>query len=440
MGVFVRGRSGRFVLLATALGLAIALAIAFPPTNASGQAPATVEHDAGVLLLSTGAAAGDNWVRYYADPTSPLDVDSYDVHQTISVSRRCEVTTDGSLLAIAEEGGTRGIGIVSNGYGVRTKNNCSTGGGRIGAGQSLTFSLGSSFDASHEVNLAEVDVEAKFNADLGYSYSLDGEGGSGTAPLPNTSDNGPDAGVGDNNIAVIEPATNFTAITFMPAGSSSGEVAIEGGGDGVVPGGTLRTALGVNQTLFDLVTVKSFDAGDLDCGDVEGPTVTPDDNGPAEEISLGRGENLDKEDEEVECVEVAYTFRIEDDSVLFDADLVSDVQENANFLVRIDWEPGDPTIDPFNTPHREINYFPNVNANDYEQVSACLSLVSEGDVIDPDPDPDDVYEHPEGPLDSGKFDGEIVPWCLAGERLVLLESGEWQQIQWYDGAGDPRWK
>jgi hypothetical protein len=33
-----------------------------------------------------------------------------------------------------------------------------------------------------------------------------------------------------------------------------------------------------------------------------------------------------------------------------------------------------------------------------------------------------------------------VPWCLAGEKLVLLETGEWQQIQWYDGAGDPRWR
>ena len=437
MGVLTRGRSGRLVLLATALGMVVALAILIPSSGASGQGPTTIENDAGVILVSTGPEAGDNWIRYYAEPTAPLDVDAYDSHQAISVSRRCEVTTDGSLLSIAATGGTGVVGLVSNGYGVKTKNNCSTNQGRIEAGQSLTFGLGSSFDASHEINLVEVDVEGKFNADLGYSYSLDGEGGSGTVSLPNTSDNGPDAGTGDNNIAAIEPATNFTTITFMPAGSSSAEVAIEGGGDGIVPGGTLRTALGVNQTLFDLVTVKSFDAGDLDCGDVEGPTVTPDENGPAEEISLGRGENL-KEDA---CVEVAYTFRIEGDSVLFDADLASDDQENANFLLRIDWDPADPAIDPFNTPHREINYFPSVDANDYDPVSACLSLIDEGTVIDPDPDPDDVYEHPIGPVGSPpKFDGEIVPWCLAGEKLVLLESGQWQQIQWYDGAGDPRWR
>jgi hypothetical protein len=433
MGVLGRGHSGRIVLLATALGLAVALAIVFPPTDASGQAPATVEEDAGVILVSTGPATSDNWIRYYAEPAAPLDVDAYDAHQAVSVSRRCEVTTDGSLLSIAESGGTRGIGLVSNGYGVRTKNNCSTDQGRIEAGQTLTFSLGGFFDATHEINLAEVDVEGKFNADLGYSYSLDGEGGSGTVSLPNTSDNGPDAGTGDNNIAEIEPATNFTTITFMPAGSSSAEVAIEGGGDGVVPGGTLRTALGVNQTLFELVTVKSFDAGDLDCNETVGPTA-PEEEGPAEDISLGRGENL-KDDL---CVEVAYTFRIEDDSVLFDADLTSDDQENANFLVQIDWEPGDPTIDPFNTPHREINYFPDVN-NDYVGVSACLSLLDEGSDEDPEPDPDDVYEHPIGPV-GHPLEGEIIPWCLAGERLVLLESGDWQQIQWYDGAGDPRWR
>ena len=436
MGELTRGRSGRFVLLAMVLGLVVALAIIVPPGDASGQSPSIIEDDAGVILVSTGPAASDNWIRYYAEPTSPLDVSAYDAHQAINVSRRCEVTTDGSLLALSEGGGTRGIGWVSNGYGVKTKNNCATAEGRMEAGQSLTFALGSFFDDSFQINLAEVDVEGKFNADLGYSYSLDGQGGSVTVSLPNTSDNGPDSGPGDNNIALIEPPTNFDTVTFMPAGSASAAISIEGGGDGNVAGGTLRTDLQVNQSLFDLVTVRSFDAGDLFCGDVEGPTVMPDENGPAEEITLGRGENLKGDD----CVEVAYTSRIEGDSVLFDADLASDVQENANFLIRIDWDPADPTVDPFDTPHREINYFPNVDANDYDPVSACLSLVSEGTIIDPDPDPDDVYEHPMGPLDSGKFAGEIVPWCLAGEKLVLLETGEWQQIQWYDGAGDPRWR
>lgn len=428
MGELTRGRSGRFVLLAMVLGLVVALAIIVPPGDASGQSPSIIEDDAGVILVSTGPAASDNWIRYYAEPTSPLDVSAYDAHQAINVSRRCEVTTDGSLLALSEGGGTRGIGWVSNGYGVKTKNNCATAEGRMEAGQSLTFALGSFFDDSFQINLAEVDVEGKFNADLGYSYSLDGQGGSVTVSLPNTSDNGPDSGPGDNNIALIEPPTNFDTVTFMPAGSESAAIAIEGGGDGIVAGGTLRGDLGVNQTLFDLVTVETWD-GELNCGDVVVETRDPEQEGPADEISLGRGLNLKSS----ECGLVPYTFQIEADAVLFDTNVEG--EDGANFLVRIDWDPADPEIDPFNTPHREIDFTVN-GVEDYVPVVKCVSLLVEGPDMNPDPDPNDVYEHPT----VGEGDDAIVPWCLAGEKLVLLETGEWQQIQWYDGAGDPRWR
>ena len=73
---------------------------------------------------------------------------------------------------------------------------------------------------------------------------------------------------------------------------------------------------------------------------------------------------------------------------------------------------------------------------DYVPVVKCVSLLVEGPDMNPDPDPNDEYEHPT----VGEGDDAIVPWCLAGEKLVLLETGEWQQIQWYDGAGDPRWR
>jgi hypothetical protein len=457
MRVLTRGRSGRFVLIATLLGMVVALAIVLPSGDATGQVPAKAEVDAGVILMSTGPEAGDNWVRYYAEPTAPLDVDAYDAHQAIDISRRCNVSTDDSLLAISQGGGEHGIGLVSNGYGVKTNDRCTPSQGRIKVGKTLTFALGSLFsedEASYEINRVEVDVESKYGADLGFSYSLDGDAGFGTVELSNSSRRNHDQGLADNNIASIEPESNFIEITFTPEGplglggfldessdefrsySRLGQVAIEGGGDGTIPGGTLRTAFGVNQSLFDLVMINEFEAQDLDCGDVVGPT-SESEGGVAAAITLGRGANL-KEDP---CTEVAYTFRIEADSVFLDADLASLDQENANMLVRIDWNSADPAIDPFNTPHREVNYFPNVDADDFDPVPACVRLLDEGTVIDPDPDPDDVYEHPIGPVgDPAKFDGEIVPWCLAGEKLVLLASGEWQQVQWYDGAGDPRWR
>ena len=433
MGVLTRGRRGRLVLLATVLGLVAALAVILPTPDASGQAPVTIEDDAGVILVSTGPGSGDNWIRYYADPVAPLNVDAYDVQQTINVSNKCGVTNPvGSLLAISETGGTGGIGLISNGYGVKTKNNCSTSQGRIGFGQSLTFELGSFFAHDIEMVLGEVDVEGKFGADLGYTAVGDNVH-TATVDLPNTSDNGPDAGGGDNNIAVLDPQMNFRSITFEAVGENKAEVAIEGGGDAILAGepDSERTALGVNQSLFKLVSVREFDAGDLFCGDTVPATQTNED-GPAEDISLGRGQNLKGDP----CVEVAYTFRIESDSVLFDVDLESDEQENANLLVRVDWEPVADSGFPFETPHRQINYFPDDPDSDFEPVVACESLEYDGDIADPLPHPEDVYEHP----DDARFEGGVAPWCLAGEQLVLDESGQWQQIQWYDGAGDPRWR
>jgi hypothetical protein len=88
MRVLTRGRSGRFVLIATLLGMVVALAIVLPPGDATGQVPAKAEVDAGLILMSTGPEAGDNWVRYYAEPIAPLDVDAYDAHQAIDISRR----------------------------------------------------------------------------------------------------------------------------------------------------------------------------------------------------------------------------------------------------------------------------------------------------------------------------------------------------------------
>jgi hypothetical protein len=398
--------------------------------------------------VSAGPGSGDNWIRYYEDPQAPLNVDAFDAEQIIDVSKQCGVTTDGSLLAIsaADDVGSRDVGLVSNGYGVKTKNNCSSAQGRVGLGQSITFELGSSFAENIEMVLGEVDVEGKFGADLGYAATLGEEVFSGTVELPNTTDNGPDSGGNDNNIVVIAPEMNFRSITFEAAGDDKAEVAVEGGGDAILAGeaDSLRTALGVNQSLFELVSLREFDAGDLDCGDVVGPTA-PDEEGPAERIILGRGDNLKSDP----CNQVAYTFRIETESVLFDANIED--QENANFLIRIDWDPDIVAVDPANPPDRQINYFPFVDPDDYEDTLACLALLDEGsaedgDIISEDPDPDDVYLHPTGPTPSGKFDGEIVPWCVAGEKLVLLEAevlgqpGKWQQVQWYDGAGDPRWR
>jgi len=266
-----RGRRGRFLTMATVLGMLAALLVTLPTVNAEADGPVTVETDAGVILLSTGPNDNDNWIRYYEDPQVPGSGESFDgvnptptAHQVIDVSRKCNVTTNGLVLTISNSGGTRGtgIGMVSNGLGTRTKNNCSTQQGRINASHSLTFALGAYFDTTPDISidLFEVDIEGKFGADLFWTTDASE---TGTVDLENSSDNGPDSGVGDNDIAVADPNDPFRSITFSPSG---GEVAIEGGGDGAITGGAERTAFEVNQTLLKLVSSKTFD-GEITCQD-----------------------------------------------------------------------------------------------------------------------------------------------------------------------------
>ncbi len=416
-----RRQFGRFGLIAAAAALLASIIVLAPATDAADEF--VVTKDAGVILVSTGPDSGDNWIRYYEDPSAPLDVNAWDQQQDIAVNR-CQVSTTPALLAIEPSPAAEGLGLVSNGFGVRTKNNCATGNGQIDTAQSLTFSLGSFFGSTYAIDRIEVDVEGKQNAQL--HYTLNNDAGSGTKAINPASDNGADAGVGDNAPAVITGDGPFTSITFSPTGNSKALISIEGGGDGSLPGESesIRSDLDVNQTVFRVVTTRAFD-GEFLCGESRGPTST-DEDGPALDGLVQRGDNLKDDD----CSRIPYTFQIQDDSVYFD---YLDGGEGARFLVRIDWDPADPIVDPLNPPDRLINYAPDVDPGAYVVGMACASLVFDSDLSDPTPKIDDEYEHPD-------VGGEVVPWCIAGEQLTLTSSGEWQQIQWWDGTGDPRWR
>jgi hypothetical protein len=424
-----RRQFGRFGLIAAAAALLVSIIVLAPATDAADDL--VIMEDAGVILVSTGPDSGSNWIRYYADPSTPFDVSAWDEHQDIVVDR-CGVSTTPSLLHIEPSPNVKGLGLVSNGLGVRTKNNCATGNGQVDVTQSLTFSLGSFFGATYAIDRVEVDVEGKQNAQL--SYTLNNDAGSGTKTINPASDNGADAGVGDNAIVVIDGDKTtentrkpFTSITFSPTGNSKALISIEGGGDGNLPGedGSIRSDLDVNQTVFRVVTTRTFD-GEFLCGESRGPT-SADEDGPALDGLVERGDNLKVDD----CERIPYTFQIQDDSVYFD--YLDDGEQGARFLVRIDWDPADPIVDPLDPPDRLINYAPDVDPGAYVVGLACSSLVFDSDPSDPTPKIDDEYEHP-------VVGGEVVPWCIAGEQLTLTSSGEWQQIQWWDGIGDPRWR
>ena len=113
-----------------------------------------------------------------------------------------------------------------------------------------------------------------------------------------------------------------------------------------------------------------------------------------------------------------YTFQIQSDSVYFD---YLDGGEGAQFIVRIDWDPSDPIVNPIAPPVRQIDSTDDGDEN-YVDGVACVSVE-----IDP-VSGETVYTHPPG-----------VPWCLIDHDIELTPDG-WQQIQWWHGQGDPRWK
>jgi hypothetical protein len=427
MAADVRHRIGRFGTVIVAASVLMAVLAFMPATDAAGGV--TITEDAGVILLSTGPDPADNWVRYFAAPASPLDVTDFDAEQAIDV-RRCKATAGDSLLEITPSPATADLGLVTNGFGARTKDNCATGNGQINVDQDLTITLGSSFGSRYALASVEVDIEGKQNASL--AYALGDNAGSGTRSLNAASDNGADAGTSDNTIVVLTGDDDgrggtklFDSVTLAPTGNGKALISVEGGGDGQLqgPSDSVRGDLEVNQTLFTVVATRSFD-GDLDCGDTVGPTSISA-TGPALTGEVVRGSNTKAPD----CPAVPYTFQIQDDSVLFD---YIDDGRGARFIVKIEWDPEDIAVDPLDPPDREINYFPNDDPSAFVTGLACVAQISDADPLVTTPQIGDVFEHP-------IVDGEVVPWCLAGEHLVLTAGG-WQQIQWWDGTGDPRWK
>jgi len=408
---FTRGiRDRKWLLLAAVVSL-VAAALTVLPIG-FGRAAEVVEEDAGVLLVHV-ESGGDSRVRYYPDADADLGtLGALGAEQSIDISNKCGVATDGSLLVLTEAGGTRGVGAVSNGLGVRTKNNCSSAQGRVNTAQTLSFALGSStaFPADVRIKTVEVDVEGKFDADL--AYVLDGTT-AGTADLANTSDNGPDAGAGDNNLVTIAPTSVFTAISFAPDGV--GEVAIEGGGDGLVAGGTLRTAFGVNETLFELVTVTEFD-GIVACGD----DVSTGDGVTAPEATFTRGDdnilgkpggglcntligfNLSSSANGTQTI----TFEFEE-------------EELPSWFGEFTWVP-------------ETAVVP-VPATDIDEDG---DGVFEGDLVWCDGFSGNIDPETNLPIPNLPAGSE---WCLTGQQTALVSSGLMQVTQQVYGLTDPQW-
>jgi hypothetical protein len=389
-----------------ALTIGSSVAIAVSTARAQSEPPRVTTVDAGVLRLHL--SNGGSSVSY----SGPLSVPT---SQPITISGSCGVTTSGSLLHLKPNGGTQGLGEVSNGLGVRTKNNCSTSSGQFGAGESLTVALGSAFGGNVRVDVAELDIEGKHNAELG--VAVDG-GPTATHELSNSSDNGPDSGVGDNDRVIIYD--DFASLTLSAVG---GEASLEGGGDGTFAQyltagavGPIGRSIGTADTIFTLA--QEFDHA-VDCQESVDATLI---GGAASSARFDRGLN-DGATTPDDCEDIGVTFEILDAGVRLaksTSGLETGAEQAVNARVDIVWAPQTAQVP---LPPRQINFVFETDPLAFENVKWCGGFDSTGDVVHP---PDN------------RFEGGVLPWCLISEDVKMLADGRVQQV--HDGSGDPMWR
>jgi hypothetical protein len=399
-----------------ALAAVVATGVSVAVFNSSvspvaGDGPVEQVEDFGVLRLNLTGSAG-KFTFTPAGAAAPTDT------QTISVNGKCAASASGApaLAALTSVGGT--LGLVTHGLGVRQKNSCGPAEGRFSGNEMVTVALGSFFGSDVLVADAELDIEGKFNASL--DVLLDGET-LVNRTLQDSSDNGPDSGVGDNDrVLLSDEQSGVEPFRTMTLSADGGEVSLEGGGDGTYAQysaagkvGPIGAALvpGTADTIFRLVRMHEF-AGDLFCEESRTATMI---GGSATSAEVTRLAN----DGGQECDDVGVTLEILDEGVRLDKGTtgLNTLQPQAvNAMVDIEWAPQAATVP---LPPRQINVDPDNPNSQFQPVQWCLSW---------------------DPVTETALHPASVPWCLVDDHTVLQGNGTVVQVQRYHGDGDPLWK
>ena len=390
--------------------LASVAALTSSVSPAAGEGPVQQLEEVGLLRLNLTGSAG----KFTFTPTGA----AAPTHtQTIGVNGKCAAAASGTpaLATLTSVGGT--LGLVTHGLGVRQKNTCGPAEGRFSGNETVTVALGSFFGSDVLVADAEIDIEGKFNASL--DVLLDGTLVDRT--LQESSDNGPDSGVGDNDrVLLYDDDPGVEPFRTMTLRADGGEVSLEGGGDGSY---ALYNAAGkvgdigkavvppTADTILRLVRNHEF-AGDLFCLESRTATVI---GGSATSAEVTRLEN----DGGQECEDVGVTLEILDEGVCLDkgtTGLETGEPQAVNAMVDIVWAPQAATMP---LPPRQINIDPENPNSQFQPVQWCLSW-------------DPVTETAVHPAN--------MPWCLVDEEAVLQGDGTVVEVQRYHGHGDPLWK
>lgn len=383
-------RSARIV---GAFGAVVLTAALLPAASALGGNSSSTEIGGGdVVHLHLGNDG--EYVRF-----QPPSSSGQPPTQQAITSKKC-VATMPPLLKVTPQPPAGAVGLFDHGIGVSVAGEGSgTPCGRAdGPSQALTLSLGGPL-AGKLISFAELDIEGKFNVTV-LARAFQGTTLVGTAQLKTgtNSDSGPDSGDGDNYRWRIEPSGTFdTLMLSVDPTTPGGAFSLEGGADGTTPD-PLGTALGTNDSLFQLADFT----GVLDCGQTA-PTVGGSGTPAA---TLARGQNDS-------CQKIPFLLRTFDNggaqSVLLEKLLGNQV--GANFTMTIVWDP-EPAANPLQTT--KIDY--------------------DGDGANP----------PQSVVWCGGTVGAPIPvpgqaWCLTNQQATLAGGGKVQLTERYFGFGDPRW-
>ncbi len=410
-----------------------------------GPQTLNIYKDAGHLALQMRS----NVITVRQYDTSGAQIDS----QQYAITGRCEVVTSTAtskrLLQLAVS--TAKIGVDSNGLGSKlsTNNNCNRADGRISVPETFTFTIGTGI-AALRFDGAELDLEGKFNARLGWTTSnpANASPGGGVA-LASTSDNGPDSGAGDNTKIVIgSEAVNtddFTSLTLVAVG---GEIGVDGGGDGGYPEAN-RNSKGTFDSIFHLVSAQSFEytVGCADVvaasGDLDGVNSTNDPLADSLVQSIqyvrfpNKGETTcpvgaaDKAiGVEVQASQYDTLTKLDDVFVNNSSTSADGTLQNVRARLEIVWvvETAGKSVAAVEAElARDIDIDP-ADATPGVPVVYCASVPAAVSAAPLDPTVTDALVHPAG-----------APWCLISDTRVV-NGTTIVQTQVYSGNGDPQWR
>ncbi len=409
------------------------------------RAPLNIYKDAGYLALQIRSNVIT--VRQYDTTGAP-----FGTPQQYAINGRCEVVTDTPVskrllqLAVSTSTGPGKIGVDSNGMGskVSTNNSCNRADGRISVSETFTFTIGTDI-AALRFDAAELDLEGKFGARLDWMTSnpLNASPVGGLL-LSSTSDNGPDSGAGDNTKVVIgSEAVNTDDFTSLTLRALSGEIGVDGGGDGIYPEAN-RNSKGTFDSIFHLVSAQSFEYT-VGCGDtVAADAADNTTNEPSVSDSLvqsiqyvrfpNKGQTACAADlligVEIQASQYDILTRLDDVFVNNSSTSADGTLQNVRARLKIVWvvETAGKTAALVEAElARDIDIDP-ADATLGVPVVYCQNVPAAVSAAPLDPTVTAAIVHPAG-----------APWCLISDTRVV-NGTTIVQTQVYSGNGDPQWR